>query len=190
MSAGCGSLPISGSSYAVPGAALDGGGEQAGADQPVGPLGSLPECPLLDERAEDVGERLVKRPRLVRVVEARLILRDAVGQLVADHVDSLGEALEDLPVAVAVHHLSAVPEGVVVAPLVMDGGDERHAAVVDRVAAEDVVIEVVRSAGAVVGLVDRDVLARRVALTPRLRAGELRAVFGVVHGAVLALSLI
>ena len=80
---------------------------------------------------------LVECARLEHVDELRLVLGDAMGEFVADHVESDGEAVEELPVAVAEHHLPAVPERVVVVLPVMDRGAERHALVVDRVAPED-----------------------------------------------------
>ena len=60
------------------------GADDVGADQPVGLAGGLPEVVLLDQRAEDVGDRLVQRAGLAGVGEVGLVLRHAVGQLVAD----------------------------------------------------------------------------------------------------------
>ena len=74
----------------------------------------LAEHPLLDAGAEHVGHRLVERPGLPLVGEPGGVLGDRVGELVAEHVDRLGEPLEDLAVAVAEDQLGAVPEGVVV----------------------------------------------------------------------------
>ena len=55
------------------------------------------------------------------------------------------------PVAVAIGHLRAVPEGVVELPPVVDGGDERHPLAVERVALERLEVEVIDHAGRVVG---------------------------------------
>jgi hypothetical protein len=55
---------------------------------------------LLDERAEHVAHVLVQRPALALVVERGLVLRDAVRELVADDVERLREAVEDLAVPV------------------------------------------------------------------------------------------
>jgi hypothetical protein len=88
--------------------------EDALADEPVGLGGALPEQPLLEAGAEDVGDRLVERPGLALVGEVGRELRDGVGQLVPQHVDGLGEAPEDLAVTVTEDQLGAVPERVVV----------------------------------------------------------------------------
>ena len=109
-----------------------------------------------------------------------------MGELVGDHVEALGEALEELPVAIPVDHLAAVPERVVVADPVVNRGHEGHAAIVDGVAAVGIVVEVPGGARAVVGLVDRHVLDGPLALAAHERSGELRAVPGVVHRALLA----
>ena len=116
------------------------------------------------------------------------VLGDAVGELVADHVERVRERalVEELAAAVAVDHLRAVPERVVVARAVVDRGDELEAVAVDAVAVIDVAVEVVRRAGAVVGLVDRDVVGRRVALGAGELARQRRAaaVLGVIDGAL------
>ena len=91
------------------------------ADQPVGLVGGLAEQPLLEAGAEDVGDRLVERAGLALVGEAGGVLGDGVGELVAEHVDRLGEPLEDAAVAVAEDQLGAVPERVVVVAAVVDG---------------------------------------------------------------------
>ncbi|CAM5493957.1 hypothetical protein STANM309S_04543 [Streptomyces tanashiensis] len=127
---------------------VDGGAEQPGPDEPVGLLRALPQGVLLHERAEDVRHVLVERPRLAVVGEVRRVLGEAVGQLVADDVDREREVEEELAVAVAEHHLLAVPEGVVVLLVVVDGGAERQPGAVDRVVAEGVQEEVVGGAEA------------------------------------------
>ena len=132
MCAGCGSRPSTGSSYAVPGAAMSRsprastpGRNRSDADQPVRLGRGLPAQPLLEARGEHVGDRLVERARLALVGQPGRVLGQRVRELVADHVDGLGEPVEDLAVAVAEHQLGAVPERVDVALLVVHGRDAR-----------------------------------------------------------------
>ena len=80
-----------------------------------------------------------------------------MGQLVSDHVEGAGEALEELTVAIAEHHLLAVPEGVFITLAIMHGADQRHAQIVDGVALEHLPEEGVGRAQSIVGLVHRGV---------------------------------
>ena len=117
---------------------LDAGQEEPGPDQPVRLVdGVLAEQPLLEAGGEDVGDRLVERARLALVDQPGGVLGDRVGELVAEHVDRLGEPVEDLAVAVAEDQLRAVPERVVVVAPVVDGRDTVGAGVVVRVAVVD-----------------------------------------------------
>lgn len=166
------------------GGARDAWGEQARADQPVGLGGGLAERVLLDEGAEDVRHGLVERARLAEVRQVRRVLGDAVAELVADDVDRDGEVEEDLAVAVAEHHLFAVPEGVVVVALVVHGRVQRQPGAVDRVALVRLEEQLERGTQARVRAVDRGVLAGFVALAAHLPAGQVRAVAGVVDRAV------
>ncbi len=108
--------------------ALDARKEQVAADQPVGGCGVLAERVLLDQHPEHVGDRLVERPGLAGVRQGCGVLDDAVGELVADHVEAGGEPAEDLPVPVAEDHAGAVPEGVLVTLAVVDGAEQPQAA--------------------------------------------------------------
>ena len=123
------------------------------ADQEVGLRGRV-EVVLggveLDRVAHHVAERLVERPGLVLVDEAGGVLRDAVRELVAVHVETARQRLAGGAVAVAVGHVGPVPEGVAVALAVVDDGDDLHPLVVDAVAAERVAVEVVHHVGVVV----------------------------------------
>src|SRR3954453_11406761 len=113
MWAGCWSWPMTGSSYAVPGAAtraqrlaLE---HDFAAQQPVGARGVLlATVVLLAHHAEDVEERLKHRAGLTGVLEpgAR---EHAVAQLARDDVERR-EPAEDLVVTVAGHDARAVPE--------------------------------------------------------------------------------
>ena len=69
----------------------------SGADQPVGLVGGLLERPLLDQRAEHVGHRLVQGARLVVILEPGGELRDAVGELVGDHVERAVKSVNTTP---------------------------------------------------------------------------------------------
>ncbi len=162
----------------------DAGQEQPGADQPVGLVDGLAEQPLLEARAEHVADRLVEGAGLVLVAQPGGVLGDGVGELVPEHVDGLGEAVEDLAVAVAEDQLGAVPEGVhVVVAVVHRQGDGRARAVVGR-AVEDLREEPERAEDAIGRLVDRGVSRRRVTGAADLRAGQGRGAVRGVHGPV------
>ena len=80
-----------------------------------------------------------------------------------DDVKRTGEATEDDTIAIAVSHLLAVPEGVVeVAPRV-HGREQAHAIIVQRVAVEEFLVEVIRVSGEVVRLVYGDVFVLGIA---------------------------
>src|SRR5260221_2949880 len=66
-----------------------------------------------------------------------------MGQLMPDDVERGGEPIEQLPVAVAIDDLPAIPQGVVEAAPVVDGGLDAHPPVVDGIAVENVREEVV-----------------------------------------------
>ena len=151
---------------------------QVGADQPVRLGGGVAELALLDHDPGDVRHVLVQRAGLALVLERRLVLDHAVAELVADHVERLREAREDLAVAVAEHHPAAVPERVRVLLAVVHDAAQRHVLVVDRVAAEDVLPEVPGLPEAVERLVGRRVAGRLVVLVahaPARRSPPTRA---------------
>ena len=71
------------------------------------------------QRAEHVGQRLVQRPALPAIGQP--VAGQTVLALVAENLDAAGERLEQLGVAVAEHHLGAVPESVLIVEAVMHG---------------------------------------------------------------------
>ena len=101
-------------------------------------------------------------------------------QLVADHVDGDGETVEDLAVAVAEHHLLAVPESVLVLLAVVHAADQRQPFIIQRIAPVGLPEEIVGDAEIVVGLVHRHVVVAGLPLLAHLFAGQLGAVLGVV----------
>ena len=162
---------------------------QTGADQPVGLARGLLVRVLLHERAVHVAHVLVQGAALVLVVETRLVLGHAVRELVTDHVERLGEAAEDLAVPVAEHHLPPVPERVAERAPVVDGGVERQAAAVDRVAAVHLEEVVVGGTERVVRLVHGDVVRGRFPFSAHPLPRQPEPVLGVVHGAQPALAV-
>ena len=145
----------------------------------VADCGILTHRVLLDERAEDVGDVLVERSRLVLVAEPRGALDHAVGELVPDDAERMREPAEHLAVAVAEDHAFAVPERVVVPVAVVHGGLEGHACIVDRVAGEDAGEHLERVAEAVVRLVDRGVARGWLAFASHEAPGQLVVALGV-----------
>ncbi len=144
--------------------------EQLGPDQPVGVGGALAEHPLPDAAGEDVGHRLVERPRLAVVDQTGGVLGERVHELVGQHVDAAGEAQEELAVAVAEDQLGAVPEGVDVALAVVDGRADGAALAVVGVAAVDLGQQGERGGDAGGRLVDGLVAGRRLARGARTRS--------------------
>jgi hypothetical protein len=119
---------------------------------------------------------------LVVVGEGSLELRDAVGQFVPDDLQRFGESFEDDAVAIAIHHLRAVPKGVVVVEGIVDGGIEPHAIAIDGISFEDLVEKVVGRAGKVVSLVDVTIFAPGVAFAANPLAGQSGAMGEIVDG--------
>ena len=154
--------------------------EDALPDQPVGVGRGLREHPLLHADAENVGDRLVERPGLPLVGQAGRLLRERVRQLVAEHVDRLGEPVEDLLVAVAEHELGAVPEGVVVVLAVVHRGQHPGTVPVVGVAPEDLAVERQGRGDPGGRLVDRHVAGLRLAGRAHQLAGQRRRVAGRV----------
>ncbi len=163
---------------------MDLGAEDLGADQPAGLPRRLLLLVLLRQRPEDVGEALVQGSRLVLVDEPAGELDHAVGELVADHRERAGERREDHPVAVAVGHLLAVPESVVVVAAHVDARDHGEAVAVEGVAAVDLEVEPEDVAGALVRLGDLVVRGLLAALVEDQGARQRRLRLGVVDLAV------
>ena len=175
MCAGCGSLPSTGSSYAVPGAFIE---------RRATPLMSGPRMPApISQSASSAvccGEAarcLTREPKTSEsdslrapdwfwYDEIRLVRGDRVGQLVGHHVDGTGEAGEQDAVAVTEDHLRTVPERVVVVPVEMDRARQGRARIVVRVASVDVEVEIPGRTEPVVHPVRFDVPGRRVGLPP------------------------
>ena len=149
-------------------------------DQPVGVGGGLSEHPLLHAGAEHVGDRLVERPGLPLVGEPGGLLRERVRQLVAEHVDRLGEPVEDLLVAVAEDELGAVPEGVVVVRAVVHRGQHPGTVPVVGVATEDLAVEREGRGDPGGRLVDRRVAGLPLAGRAHQPSGQRRRVAGRV----------
>lgn len=107
-----------------------------------------------------------------------------MGELVGSDVERVREIRGVHAVAVAVHHLDAVPVGVDVIVVVMHRRDQLRAGVIERVAIEERLVGVVDGAEQVVVGVDDRVRDRRAALGPGERAREGRLVIEVVDLAV------
>ena len=108
------------------------------------------------------------------------MLRDAVRELMADHVIALREVDEDRIVAVAIEHLRAVPHRIVEPVAVMDGRHHRHAGIVDGIAIKHGLVEVGDLACFVEGA-----FGRRLAGVSRIahrRARQRLAVLAIIDG--------
>ena len=115
-----------------------------------------------------------------------------MGEFVSHYVERPREAPEDLAVAISIGHLRAVPEGVVhrlkaIAPVGlahMHARDQRHAGIVERVAAEELEVEIIRVTRIVVGLVNARIGRLRIPLASHELAGKHVFLFCVVDEAV------
>src|SRR4051794_6611481 len=96
--------------------------------------GFLLERVLLDKRSENIRQGFVERARLIGIVECGLLRSNAVRKLMADHIERYGEAVEQLAVSVAEHHLFAVPERIVVIDAEVDRRVQSQSSAVDRIA--------------------------------------------------------
>ena len=116
-----------------------------------------------------------------------------MGELMGHHIERPRKPLKHHAVAIAVGHLRAVPEGVVHRLIALAVGlasmhtrDQAHAGIIERVAAEERVEEVVGGPGIVVGLVDRRILARTIPLAASEPAWKIVAAAGVVDQSISA----
>ncbi len=161
------------------------------ADPVVRRVGGQVGVPL-DHRAHDVGGGLVEAAGLARVVEGSGGGGDAVGHLVAGHVD-LGERC-GVAAAVTVRHAEAVvaPERVHVVGAVVHPAEGADAVVADAAAAEGALVEVPGGGGAELGVhggrfaVGRGAVAEVVAGVGEQRAAARGAVVHVGGGLAAA----
>ncbi len=157
------------------------GRKRPSTDQPVGLVGALAEQPLLEAGRDDVGDVLVERAGLVRVHEAGGVLGQRVRQLVAQHVDGLGEPVEDHAVAVAEDELGAVPERVGVVAAVVHAQRHRGAGAVVGDAPPHLGQQRQRGRDPGRGLVDRRVADGGLTGGAGRAARQRRGRAGVVH---------
>jgi hypothetical protein len=134
---------------------------------------------------EDVGHGFIQRARLEEYSELRLVLGHSMRELMADDVERDREAIEDLSVTVAKHHLLAVPERVVVVLAEVHRRIERQPLVVDRVPAIRVPEEVPCVTETIVRLVDRHIAARWISFTAHPVTWQLLGVIRRVDRAPL-----
>ncbi len=88
---------------------------------------------LLHQRAEYVGKRFIQRTRLLEIDQPGFGFGYAMRQLMRDHVDSDGKAIEYFAVAVAKHHLLSVPEGVLIRLAIVNGAKQLQPLIVERI---------------------------------------------------------
>src|SRR5947209_642449 len=96
---------------------------------------------LLDQRAEDIRDRLVQCAGFAPIDKICLVLRDAMGQFVTDDVDRLRKTLELLVITVTIDHSLAVPKRVVIVDAIVHGSMKGHTAIVDRVSPKHFPVE-------------------------------------------------
>lgn len=136
-------------------------------NQPVGIGGGLFELVLLDHDSEAVADTLIQCSRLALVLEVGSVLGDTMSEFVTDDVQFVGEAVEDDTVSITKDHLFAVPHSVVIFLAVVNRADERETFVVNTVAVQNRLIEVVGCSETIVALVG---ISRLVANANRVLA--------------------
>ena len=193
MCAGCGSLPTTLSWYAVPGAFIERTATPFTAfvnrPAPMSQSDFAAVCFSLYcfTRMPKTSEKLlVQRARLVVVFERGAELRHAMRQLVTDDVERPVKRLNSFPSPSPYSICSPVPVRVAVRGAEVHGGIETEPFAVDRVAAVDLLVEIVGDAGAFVRFVRRDVVRRLRAFAANELSGEVALSLRVVNRAPLS----
>ena len=148
------------------------------ADQPIRRGRSLPGLPLAEHRPKAIRQAFVEAAGLVLIAQLQGVLGDTMGQLVANHIIAAGEIDEDVAVAIAVDHLAAVPERVIVIGAVVHRRQQRHARAIDRIAPEGCRVERRDLPGGGERLLDRCI--RRGSGVGNRQAGQRLAVVQVI----------
>ncbi len=141
---------------------------------------------LVYKFAPHVGKRFVDSARLVIIEKTRLILRDAMRDLVRHHIVCYDVA------AISINHLTAIPKSITIARIiVMNRRFYRHAGVVNAIAAMIREVEIIRVACINVRILRVDIAARagRIGFVAHQRAGQVcsivssvsLAVFGIIN---------
>src|SRR5262245_4937287 len=106
-----------------------------------------------------------------------------MGQFVGDYVNGLGKVREKSLVAITEHHLTSVPERVVVVDTAVHVAIQTHAAAIDRVAIEDLFKEVASRPQSVERPIDGIILGQQTILGPcDGGSGKHRALFAIENG--------
>ena len=95
---------------------------------PISQSASVTVCPsahclTIEPNTSDIDS--FNAPGLILIGELRRELSDAMGQFMCDDIQRGGETLENHAIAVAIHHLPAIPECIVVVLAVMNRRDQR-----------------------------------------------------------------
>lgn len=101
-----------------------------------------------------IGPSLVKGAAITKVTKICGALNDGVSEFVANDACVSSKVGECDTITITIDHLLAIPEGIVVVFVIVDGGDHVAALSVPRVAVEGLEIKVIADSGVVVGLVD------------------------------------
>ena len=150
--------------------------QQTRADEPVGVRRRLIVFVLLDHRPKHVRNRFIEGAGLPHVNELRRAPRNAMCKFVSDHVQGNREAVEQLAVPIAEHHLVPIPERIVVGVVVVDSGIQWQTLAVDGNPMHDLKIEIEGGAEAVVGFIGFHILRRCAPFRPDQPSGKVRAV--------------
>src|ERR1700722_13038277 len=107
-----------------------------------------------------------------------------MGQLMSDDIERNREAVENRPIAIAEHHLLAIPEGVVVLLPIMHRCVERQALSIDRIALINLEVKVERMTEAVISFVNLWIASAGLSFCSYQATGQIFAAVRRVNGAM------
>src|SRR6266487_637086 len=86
-------------------------------------------------------------------------------------------------ITIPINHLLAIPKGVIVAHLIVNGGIQAHPIPVNRVSFVYIVIQIIGRTTSIIGFIHRDIRNGALTLLADDRAWKTRSMFGIVYHA-------
>ncbi|CAH0255901.1 hypothetical protein SRABI106_02713 [Rahnella aquatilis] len=131
--------------------------QQTFTNNPVGFIGSLFQVELFHQRTKHIRHRFVQCAGLAVIFQTCFRFGDPVGKLVPDNVDSNREAVKDFAVTVTKHHLLPVPEGILIAFVIMHRAEKRQPFVIKGISLIGLPEEIIGHAKIIIGFIHRHI---------------------------------